>query len=217
MMFKTLIFITLLFWQFSIANCQNNNEVEVVCERTEGIIHFTFLNNTKDTLYLFSGYFDDYCPSSKYLHRINLDDKIYKISFVPLIPYVSFSLADRIILGDKRVISIGQVTYEFISLPPSEDVQLNIKSETIFSNDEKENNVIKDFELIDLNYRKLKRIKYYTSKELKGEYKLFFEFAIYQDVSFVNRIKIYGENLSEAYEYTSVSCFFNTYLYEDDK
>lgn len=198
-------------------NCQpNQNNVHVICNSSVDSITFMFLNKSNDTLYLFSSYFDNYCPSSKYLHRVDLSKHVYRISFVPLIPFISYSLSDKIVLNDRRVISLGQVTYKFIQLLPKKSTTLNLEKNIVFKNYNNKNNLVEDFNLKDLSFNQLNKLHFYNLKAIKKSCKLKFEFAIYKDISFVNKIKIYGENTIDAYKYLVVSCPFENRVIGND-
>jgi hypothetical protein len=71
---------------------------------------FSVINTTEDTVYLFSSYLPALYHSSKYLHRIDKRSKvnIYRISFLPLIPFLSTKPNDRLIVGSNRIVEKNQ-------------------------------------------------------------------------------------------------------------
>jgi len=173
-------------------------------------IIFEFHNNTNDTKYLFSTYFFDDYLFSKYIQRINKKHKTYTISFVPLIPYLTNYLSDRIILGEDKIISVGQNLYHFITIKPGKTYTLKLPEKTIFLNANKKHNSVNYFKFKNIKNHKIKK---YTLKKLRGKYQLFFEFAIYDKIELLQSknadIKSYYQ--SRNYETFNVPVFIKNY------
>jgi hypothetical protein len=143
---------------------------------------FKVVNTTDKSVYLFSSYFPEMFHSSKYIHRLNKKDKTYRVSFLPLIPYLSTKPTDKIILGSDRIISKGQVLYNFVKMLPQTYHEIKVSYDNLFMNVEKENNLTCDFEASEKGKFDKIKFKNLSTDKLKGKYKLFFEFATYYQV-----------------------------------
>lgn len=145
----------------------------------ENIVSIRLFNNTKDTLYLFSSYLNENYIKSKYLHRLNRKEKIKKISFLPLFPYLSTNLADKIILGDEAIVNSNQILYRFIAIPPNNFFKSNFNITDLHSDI-----IVKDINLREVNpYSKIKFKKIDIRKcKTVSNYKNKIEFAIYNNV-----------------------------------
>ena len=141
------------------------------------------INTTKDTLYIFNSYLRQQFLSSKYLHRINVQNKLYKISFLPIIPYVFTKYSDIVATTDQALIGNHQVVYDFFRLPPNSNQQIEFKYRELFKNRNKNSNVSKDYDVRKLNKNSKPSQTFYTTSKLKGKYNFKFEFAAYKSVN----------------------------------
>ncbi|MBR5908211.1 MAG: hypothetical protein IKZ50_07490 [Bacteroidales bacterium] len=105
-------------------------------------------NNNSDTSYIFSSYYYD-SLISKYLydaplfHRYNAKQNVYKLSLLPILPFMSTRSTDRVVLKKElRVKTKGQILFDFITLPPHSRCQLTFEKDRVFSGV-----FIKDFEV----------------------------------------------------------------------
>lgn len=150
--------------------------VEVV--QKPKITRLVFKNPTKDTLYIFSSYFEERFYKSKYLNRVNRKNKELKLSFLPLLPYLSTSKSDRILPGSNALVNRGQLSYKFILIPPGTTIfkDLNINSDVTVS-------YSKDINLSGHNM--YDRIKFKDRKLCSSldTYKKVMEFAIYKNIN----------------------------------
>jgi hypothetical protein len=137
-------------------------------------------NTTADTLFLFSSYLQQQFFSSKYLHRINLNKKQYKLSFVPIIPFVFTKYSD-VIATSNIIVGDHQVVYDFIKMQPNSYYEFMIPIEDAFPRGD----VSEDFNPNGLNKfdynTKFKKIP--TKKVAGNKYNRLFEFAFYKDVT----------------------------------
>jgi hypothetical protein len=146
-------------------------------------ITVVFANTTADTIYIFNSYLQKTFLSSKYLHRINSFKNEYKISFVPLIPFVFTKYSDILKIGDDAIIGNHQIVYDFYTLLPKSKFELNFYYRDLF----KENR--KNSAVIDINIKRLNKyndqVKFKTAKvhNLNGQYKFLFEFAAYKSIN----------------------------------
>jgi len=141
----------------------------------------TLINTTKDTLYVFNSYIEPSFLGSKYLHRINAKDKLYKVSFLPLVPYVFTKYSD--VITDEPIIGNHQIVYNFFKLPPSTNQKIKLSYNDLFKSKNSVKNVSKDYDVKTLHkYSKRLSLKFCTTSNLKGKYNLQFEFAVYKAI-----------------------------------
>lgn len=146
-------------------------------------ITVVFTNTTADTIYIFNSYLQKAFLSSKYLHRINSIKNEYKISFVPLIPFVFTKYSDILKIGDDAIIGSHQIVYDFYTLLPNSKFELNFYYRDLFKANRKKSAVT------DINVKRLNKyndqVKFKTAKvhSLKGQYKFLLEFAAYKSIN----------------------------------
>lgn len=137
-------------------------------------------NTTTDTFFLFSTYLQQQFFSSKYLHRVNLKKKQYKLSFVPIIPFVFTKYSD-VVATSNIIIRDHQVVYDFIKMQPNSYYEFAIPIKDAFERSD----AVNDFAPNGLNkfdYKmKFKNIS--AKKPAVNKYDRLFEFALYKDVS----------------------------------
>lgn len=188
------------------SSLQTKSPLTLNLESTDSVkAVISFNNQGKDTLYLFSSYFEkDIYFNSEHLNRIIPNRRVKKLSFLPLIPYLSQSYSDRIILGKYKVTKNGQILYEFIPLPPGEKTEI-----TIFINPDVEF-YSKDFPFNRINI--FSTIQWETIKNDSeiNNYEQRVEFAVYKKVDqildrnvFYNTPKLYND-LVKDYEIKSI-------------
>lgn len=118
-------------------------------------LSISFYNTTADTIYLFNSYFSNDISTSKFLYRINKKENKRKISFLPLVPYLSTKYSDNIII-QNRVMSNYQVVYNFAKIPPNYKYEFCVK----ILDYKNLNTLVKDFNLASLNkFQPIKKIK----------------------------------------------------------
>lgn len=147
-------------------------------------IELCLYNKHTDTVYLLSSYFNEELIRSKYLHRINKKEKKYKVSFLPIRPFLGLKRPDVIVLGENRIIKQNQVLYSFIDLPPNTMLclKLNLKTDDV-------QEYVKDVNLKKIGrYDKL-RFKA-INKKPKGLTN-HFEFAVYFNTSLLKDYNAY--------------------------
>lgn len=142
-------------------------------------------NTLSDTIYLFDSYLTEDLVCSQYLHRIDKKNKTYKVSFIPIISYLSVERADAIIIGRERIIRRNQVLYSFKAIPPK--MQLCIKiAQDVFDNNEF---------VVDFNAKKITKFDNPVFKTVKkidvGGFCKLIEFAVYKDITLLSSRKSY--------------------------
>ena len=152
-------------------------------------LSFKIINTTDQTVYLFSSYFSEPYYSSKYVHRVNVEDQIYKISFLPLLPYLSTRQTDKLILGSDRMVNKGQILYDFIKLTPQTYYEISLSYDNLFKNFRGKNSLVRDFDSND-KFSDIK-FKYLSVNQLKGRFRVIFEFGIYKSVDLLCKQEAY--------------------------
>lgn len=171
---------------------------DVSYKESSDTLVFTFSNSSKDTLFLFSTYFDNQYLSSKYLHRINKECKTYKLSFLPLLPYIAAYLTDKIILyNENKIIMEGQNLYQFVKIAPMKTYTLSLPYSKLFLHKDENNNAVKDFSFERINKKAIKQI---ALRSLNGKYRLSFEFALYKKVDLLLSRDLYINGGLKTYE-----------------
>jgi hypothetical protein len=145
---------------------------------------FSVINTTEDTVYLFSSYLPALYHSSKYLHRIDKGSKvnIYRISFLPLIPFLSTKPNDRLIVGSNRIVEKTQVLYNFVRILPGSFYEINMAYSDLFKDINQKGNLVCDFDANEADKFTAIKFKTLSADQLKGKYQVCFEFAVYHNI-----------------------------------
>jgi hypothetical protein len=160
-------------------NCLKDS-LEVLIKQNDKEVEIQIINLKTDTVYLFSTYFDSIYYASISLHRLSKKEGVYKISFLPLVPYLNVKRSDLLKYNYKDRVRGNEATYEFITLSPKDTSKLIYPLEYLYFD-----KIVKEFDLKDLKtgytpniFEYPNKIKYCKSKGLK-KYPLIFEFALY--------------------------------------
>ena len=177
-----------------------SNDIETNYKEINDTLIISFINTGNDTLQLFSTYFEKPYIFSKVLHKVDAKNKEYKVSFLPLLPYLSGYLTDKLILTDvNKITMVGQNLYSFMEILPKNKIYIKLPLSQLFGNVNEKNNVVKDFDNETINGKNLKDI---TLSKQKGEFELLFEFAFYTEVNLLVERDLYIESGVKTYEQT---------------
>lgn len=189
----------MLALQYGDMNAQEASVKVDFMEKDDTLV-FSFYNPTQDTLQLFSTYFAKTYLLADMLHKVDTKNNIYKVSFLPILPYLTGYLDDRLVLTDENKISmVGQNLYSFIKILPNSRIDVELPCEVLFSKKDNKNNVVRDFNNEFINVKDVKKI---TLGKQKGLHRLVFEFAIYKDVSLLLNREKYISGELKTYEQT---------------
>ncbi|MDR1763090.1 MAG: metallopeptidase family protein, partial [Dysgonamonadaceae bacterium] len=145
---------------------------------------FDIINNTQDTLFLFDSYIFDRDRSfydstaiqqSIYLHRYDKKTKQCKLSFLPLLPYLSANYTGLLVLGGNKVAHTGQVLYHFRAIPPDSKNTVTISKCAFYSKDYVKEVYPQKISKFEHN------IKFRKSKHKKCD-SVVVEFALYKNI-----------------------------------
>ena len=81
-------------------------------------------NPTKESVYLFSSYFNDDLFMSKYLHLYSEKNNSCILSFLPLPYFLSYTRSDNVILGANAVVNRNQIIYQFLEIPRASFIEI---------------------------------------------------------------------------------------------
>jgi hypothetical protein len=178
---RKIFIISILFVFFIQLNAQTNQcdsfLVQFIGEK-DNDYEFELINNSKDTLYLFDSYLNENLYQSKYLHRYDKKTKQCKLSFLPLLPFLSVRHNDLIVLEGNKVAHIGQVLYHFRLIPPHSKNAIVISKSAFYSED-----YVK--EVYPQKISKFDTIKFRKSKHKKCD-TVIVEFALYKNIDLLN-------------------------------
>ena len=91
----------------------------------------SFMNRSKDTLYILNSYLPKSYQSASCLHRVDVENAKYIISFLPLLPFLGTRSDDRVLISSERVCSPFQIKYNFIKLAPDSYFNFTLDSKAI--------------------------------------------------------------------------------------
>lgn len=151
----------------------------------------SLISNSDDTMYVFSSYFDEECCVSEYIHRYEMKDKRYKLSFLPLLPYLSPNLSDNVVNAPSKIISYSQIKFDFVPIAPKDSVDIYIPKEALISK-----KYMRDVCAECKN--KFDSFKWKKWKEERTDNIIYVEFAIYKDVSFAKPENYYFDEYRSA-------------------
>ena len=125
-----------LLSSFIDCDAQVRNELEYKLSFSNDTVYVSLNNKGLDTLYLFNSYlemnpeYDRYGTEplweSEYLHRFDKGLNEYKLSFLPIIPYLSVRYSDVAIHGKSRIVHRWQLLYGFKTIFPNDSIQISI-------------------------------------------------------------------------------------------
>ena len=161
---------------------KKNKQLILTYKTDNDSLYVTLLNTTKDTIYLFKSYFSQKLYSSKFIHRIDKSNKIYNISFVPLVSNLTTKISDKVILGENSVGSKGQILYDFITFLPNTYYTLGISLNSLFKNRDKRNNAVITFNEHSLNKFSESKFKLLSTNKLKGKFQLVVSVGVYKNI-----------------------------------
>jgi len=164
-----------------------------------------FFNVSQDTLYLFDSYICKDFYKSKWLHRYSRNRNLLKLSFLPLVPFLSVHYTDKLIIGERRLINKWQVLYHFTPIPPRGEIRVNLPLEVfktydyVIDIDMKQLSIFQD----DIKFKR-QRIKKLTDIAI--------EFAFYDQINLLNSESFYKNEFKsgeQALNYNILEIFYH--------
>lgn len=142
-------------------------------------------NPTKQPVYLFSSYLYGDFFASKYLHLYSKKDNTCTLSFLPLPYFLSYTRSDNLIFGPNAVVNKYQITYQFLMIPPSSYIDINLPL-TCFDGD-----YIQNYQPQKLSLQRPPVFK--AAKRPATCTKQMILFAIYTDIDNLNKDTYYKD------------------------
>lgn len=147
-------------------------------------------------VFLFDSYLNDYEFRMKILegdaiYRYNSDEDIFKLSFLPLLPYLSYHRGDLIAIGERRITrGLGNTVYSFRPIGVNETICINLPFEEPRMDRWQKDIDVKQFNKWDMKDRmKFEQSDHCLNKTDSPE--VFFEIAIYNDTVSLNEYDYY--------------------------
>lgn len=176
---KVILYLILFFCKESFANAQDS--MRLSHHFINDSIRLEFMNESSDTLYIFSSYLKPFVYYNKYLNRVNKKENIFKVSFLPIVSHVYTVKTDVIFFGDEQIIKPFQFTYEFIRIAPNKSYSITLPFAELKNFLLHQNRIVADFDPVN-NFKK-KQVKYLKKPEIALVNKVKYEFAVYQNVN----------------------------------
>lgn len=162
-----------------------NNEVDYSLALRSDTLDLCILNKSKNTIFLFDSYINDEELSegilnSDVVYRYNTHNKVFKISFLPILPCLTYMKGDLIVLGPRRILSKWQIKYSFKPIKAHETYCFSLPFTA-----RRENTWLEDLDVRDFNKWDLNRPRFEKSTQHISETDsiIFLEFAIFNDTT----------------------------------
>lgn len=154
-------------------------------------VKFVFFNNSEHHLWLFDSYLDPQYGKvlfqSPYLHRVERKNNRFKLSFLPVTPWLSVRYSDLIRRNEKTICSPGQVIYHFRQITGNDSVTIAIPKEAFFSEE-----YVIDKPLVRYHsYDSARRVKFRTTTDRPQLPFRTVEFAVYRSLEGINESNYY--------------------------
>jgi len=171
--------------------CVNRDTLFARYREINGGFEVEIVNTKRDTFYIFSSYLEKKFFSSKHLHRIDLRESIYKISFTPVIPLLYTKRSDVLRIDASDWVLGNQNLYSFRELLPNTKMIVQIHYIDLFMNLDKNNeNAVGDFDTKKIVSKD--DIATLSTREIgMRKLKLQVEFAIYNKVDLLTTESAY--------------------------
>ena len=154
-------------------------------------VKFVFYNPSEHHLWLFDSYLDPQYGKvlfqSPYLHRVEQKNNRFKLSFLPVTPWLSVRYSDLIRRNEKTICSPGQVIYHFRQISGNDSVTIAIPKEAFFSEE-----YVIDKPLVRYHsYDSARRVKFRTTTDRPQLPFRTVEFAVYRSLEGINESNYY--------------------------
>ena len=154
-------------------------------------VKFVLRNNSEQPTWLFDSYLDPKYGKvlfqSPYLHRVERKTDRFKLSFLPITPWLCFKYSDLIIRNEKTIRSAGQVIYHFQQMPEKDSIEISIPKEAFFC----EEYVIDKPLAVYHYYDSARRVKFRTTTRRPQQPFRTVEFAVFRSLEGINETNFY--------------------------
>ena len=174
-----------------IGKCASIDSIQLSYDRINtNEIRVTLYNNSNSIVYLFDSYIKDNIYKSKYLHRYNEQDSTYKLSLIPLLPYLRVDYISQIYEKYKDLnscVSYGNVVYSFQAIKQHSSYSFTLNIQDVFTDC-----FITDIDLREIDYLPPKNI--FKNSQIVvpvDNNKIKLELAIYSNVDIITNLDAY--------------------------
>ena len=166
-------------------------------------VRITLINRGSDTSFLFTSYFSDANKfindeddvfESEYLHRYNKKKKTFYLSFIPIVPDLSFHHTDVFHYGKYKLLRSCEILYTFEEIPGRDSLTVRIPRKAIALKE-----YVKDVDLKQYVYFDGKTLKFKRTKEVPHD-EIVVQFAVYKNIDKINEETYY----TNTYEFNQI-------------
>jgi hypothetical protein len=207
---KKIYFINILLFVFFVGTKAQIADLEIestvqkdslylkLVEITDDVFVFELVNITKDTLHLFDSYLFERdsriigtykdgrdMQRSRYLRRYDKKTGQCKLSFLPLLPYLTLRESNRVIFGRNKVARSFQVKYHFSPIPPQGRIQITVCKDAVF-----QETFVEEINLKEYTVLHNRGIRFSEDLSPKCE-NILIEFAVYRHIYLLTSIDAY--------------------------
>ena len=184
-------------------------------------VKFVLHNDSERPLWLFDSYLDpkygDVLFQSPYLHRLERKTGQFKLSFLPVTPWLSFKYSDLIVRNEETIRYPGQVVYHFRKMTEKGSIEVSIPKEAFFCKE-----YVIDKPLVKYHYYdSARRVKFRTTTRRPQQSFRTVEFAVYQSLEGINETNYYfnGRVFDDAvkrYDILAVTIDIDSWTWADE-
>lgn len=154
-------------------------------------VKFVLYNDNEHPLWLFDSYLDPRYGKvlfqSQYLHRLERKTNQFKLSFLPITPWLFIKYSDLIIRDERTIRSVGQVLYHFRQIMGKDSMTISIPKEAFLCKE-----YVIDKPLVKYhNYDSVRRVKFRTTTRSPQQPYRTVEFAMYRSLEGINETNYY--------------------------
>jgi len=200
---KLLLLIVLIYFSIASGYCQKGNDFvrnqlqEIKDEKSfltdtlfmaytnvaDKYVKAEIINNGSDTVFLFSSYLKEDKYFASCLQRVDEVNMEYKVSFVPIIPYLGVRTSDRVILSAESICNLYQTKYEFVKLSPRDSFSFILDLEKVFKKTLEIGKAYQDQSPFELSkFDEEFELEEFDVGNLSKCYRLILEVAIYKNI-----------------------------------
>ena len=185
------IFPVLLICLSCFTGRSQTRNVSVSLSEDPDSVKFVLHNNTGQSLWLFDSYLDpkygDVLFQSPYLHRVEKKTNRFKLSFIPITPWLSLNYSDRIVRNRETISYPGQVVYHFRKMAEKDSIEVSIPKKAFFCEE-----YVIDKPLAKFHYYDPPRqVKFRTATRRPQQSSRTVEFALFQSLNGINENNYY--------------------------
>lgn len=154
-------------------------------------VKFVLHNDTEHPLWLFDSYLDPKYGKvlfqSPYLHRVEKKTDQFKLSFLPITPWLSWRYSDLIVWNEETIRYPGQVIYHFRKMTEKGSIEVSIPKEAFFCEEYVIDRPLAKYHFYD----SARQVKFQTATRRPQKSFRTVEFAVFQSLNGINETNYY--------------------------